>query len=72
MNTSNRLSRTNRPDVKCAGCGKLTTRNAGNGNLCRPCNDQAGLENEHNDSGGTHYGESRPACPKCAAKGGVA
>lgn len=63
-----RFSRHNQP-VKCRLCGKVTAHGDHSGaELCKPCYDAAGLENEHND-----YGHTSPVkgCPACAALQGA-
>lgn len=62
-----KLSRTNRM-VPCRVCKKLThsdIQGAAGIELCGPCFDAAGLENEHAD--GYHESEAHPDCPDCAA-----
>jgi hypothetical protein len=60
----NRFSRFNQP-VPCRMCGKLTLENV-NGciglELCAPCQEAAGLENEHSDVG---HDTPVPNCPTC-------
>lgn len=56
----------------CDVCGKLT-RNTGEQSLgsktCPKCWEEAGLENEHSDTNGDHYGEGFVAgCPCCRAE----
>lgn len=64
MFNTNKFNRFNRPDVTCKGCGKRTTRNAGEGTwLCGRCYEEAGLENEHAD--GYHDEEPHAGCPVC-------
>jgi len=66
MANRGRFSSFNQP-VKCRVCGKLTTESV-NGALglalCGPCQDEAGLENEHAD--GHHEIVQCAACPDCA------
>lgn len=64
-----KLSRSNRM-AKCRACGKLThsdVQGAAGIELCGPCFEAAGLENEHSD--GYHESEAHPDCPDCAASG---
>lgn len=71
----NRFSRLNQP-VKCRGCGKTTTTRVQGVvglDLCAPCQDSAGLENEHGDNDGQHFGceatgGKHPDCPDCQAE----
>ena len=62
---TNQFSRMNRL-VKCCVCGKLTNSEI-NGQigieLCRKCNDEALMENEHSD--GYHETNSREDCADC-------
>ena len=65
--SSNKFSRFVQP-FKCAACGKLTTGPQGvpGAEVCGPCYDVAGIENEHSDTGGKHYGNAPdPDCPLC-------
>jgi hypothetical protein len=61
----NTFSRFNQP-VPCRMCGKSTTWSEANGNhgldLCGPCFERAGLENDHLDNG---HGSAVAGCPVC-------
>lgn len=63
---NNQFSSTNKI-AKCRVCGKLTHSSI-NGDmsieLCRPCYDAAGVENEHLD--GHHEGSPKKGCPNCS------
>ena len=64
------FSSTNRGTSACTICGVLSWAahqdDTANRAMCRPCDDAAGLENEHQDSDGDHYGAGRnPRCPTC-------
>jgi len=62
----NRLSRWNQTNVICHCCGKRTTDMSGEGTeLCGVCFDSAGMENQHSDTNGEHYGEKPTDCPYC-------
>lgn len=66
--THQRFSRHNQP-CKCRMCGKTTTKNVDGClyiQLCRPCYEAAGLENEHSD--GYHANTPHPDCPDCKAE----
>jgi hypothetical protein len=67
----NRLGTFNQPSIICHCCGKRTTENAGEGTeLCRVCFESAGMENQHSDSNGEHYGNGPQAdCPYCLGLG---
>lgn len=67
MNTKrNRLSRWNQTNVICHCCGKRTTDQSGEGtDLCGVCFESAGMENQHMDTNGEHYGEKPSDCPYC-------
>lgn len=69
----------NRGTAVCSDCGKRTWKSrshdmGGDFVLCDSCFDDAGMENEHSDTGGNHNGRGPiPAeCPACreAAKVG--
>jgi|SRR5579859_371777 len=65
MEKRNRYSRWNQNRV-CHCCKKLTTDMAGEGTeLCTVCYESAGMENQHVDTNGEHYGEKPTDCPYC-------
>jgi hypothetical protein len=64
QNDMKKFSRLRQPKP-CRVCGKLTTGPVGiiGIDLCVPCYDAAGIENEHYD--GYHTHTPHPDCPLC-------
>ena len=53
----------NRGTKVCIVCGKRTWVSKGDGtDLCEECNEEALMENEHNDG---HHKIPNPDCPQC-------
>ena len=50
--------------INCRSCGKRTTSgiDGSNVDLCRPCFEASGLENEHSDYG---HDTKEEGCPTC-------
>src|SRR6266566_876822 len=61
-----KFNRFNQPSIICHCCGKRTTEMTGEGtDLCGVCYQSAGIENEHSDTNGEHYGQKPTNCATC-------
>jgi hypothetical protein len=47
----------------CIACGKLTTYDSDNTELCKDCYEACGIDNAHSD--GHHAEKKHPECPAC-------